>query len=427
MGKFLSLVLVALLTCNPVLICVAAAQQAQPASAPAFRVEELDQLVAPIALYPDELLAQIFAAATYPLQIVVAARWVAEPQNRELKGDALAKAVESEDWDPSVKSLVLFPAVLEMMSDKLEWTQKLGDAFLAQPADCFAAVQRLRHRAQSAGKLSSTPQQKVTTEANYIVIAPASPDVVYVPVYNPAVVYDAWPYPAYPPYAFPPPPGYYYGAGIAAGIGFAVGVGVVGGWWGWGRPNWSTGNITININRWNSIRGPTQLPANVNRANVWQLNPANRGGVPYRDAATRQRYANTVPGAAERRDYRGFSGTSAARPATLPATSNRQANLQRPANVNRSEAGNRPANVSRPANVNPSAKVGRPANVNPSAKVGRPAATGQRPSQLPAAGAFNPGNGAQARADMQRGLASRQQMSAPARAGGGRVGGGFRR
>ena len=163
-----------------------------------FKPEEIDALVAPIALYPDDLLSQIFMASTYPLEVVQANRWAS--QNQNLKGDALAEGLEKQDWDPSVKSLVNFPEVLSKMSDKLDWTQKLGDAFLEQQKDVMDAVQRLRAKAEAAGNLKTTEQQKVIVEEKVIKIEPASPQVVYVPTYNPTVVYGAWPYPAYPPY-----------------------------------------------------------------------------------------------------------------------------------------------------------------------------------------------------------------------------------
>ena len=194
--------------------------QAAVTALPVFKMEEIDQLMAPIALYPDDLLVQILTAATYPLEIVMAARWVADPKNAALKGDALTQALQAQSWDPSVKSLVPFPVVLKMMSDKLDWTQKLGDAFLAQEQDCFASIQRLRQRAQSAGKLTSTKQQTVTTQGQAIVIAPADPDFVYVPAYDPGVAYGAWPYPNYPPYYYPPPVGYGLATGLAAGLAF---------------------------------------------------------------------------------------------------------------------------------------------------------------------------------------------------------------
>ena len=170
-----------------------------------FKQEELDQLVAPIALYPDSLLAQILMASTYPLEVVDAARWA--KANQSLKGDALTAALEQQNWDPSVKSLVNFPQVLDMMNEKLDWTQKMGDAFLAQQKDVMDTVQKLRLKAYGEGNLKSTEQQKVVVEEEQktIIIEPAKPEVVYVPTYNPTVVYGAWPYPAYPPYYYYPP------------------------------------------------------------------------------------------------------------------------------------------------------------------------------------------------------------------------------
>ncbi|MFN3673181.1 MAG: DUF3300 domain-containing protein, partial [Bosea sp. (in: a-proteobacteria)] len=168
---------------------------------------ELDALVAPIALYPDTLLAQVLMASTYPLEVVQADRWLAA--NKTLKGDALKSAAEQQPWDISVKSLVATPAVLEMMSKNLDWTQKLGDAVLAQQPDLMDGVQRMRTRAYEAKKLASGPQQTVTVRQESgkqaIVIEPAQADTVYVPYYDPAVVYGSWPYPANPPYYFPAP------------------------------------------------------------------------------------------------------------------------------------------------------------------------------------------------------------------------------
>ena len=200
-----------------------------------FKQEELDQLVAPIALYPDSLLAQILMASTYPLEVVQAGRWV--KANQKLKGDALTAALEKQDWDPSVKSLVNFPQVLDMMNEKLDWTQKLGDAFLAQQKDVMDTVQKLRLKAYGEGNLKTTEQQKVVVEeeTKTIIIEPAKPEVVYVPTYNPTVVYGAWPYPAYPPYYYYPP-GYVPGAAL-----FSFGVGVaMGAAWGyaWGGCEW---------------------------------------------------------------------------------------------------------------------------------------------------------------------------------------------
>ncbi len=211
------------------------AAQTQPAP---FKPEELEQIVAPIALYPDALLAQIFMASTYPLEIVQAARWSKE--HPEVKGDAVAKEMEKQTWDPSVKSLVAFPDVLTMMNEKLDWTQKLGDAFLAQQKDVMDAVQRLRTKAKDAGNLKSSKEQTVKTEPapagapapQIIIIESPSPEVVYVPTYNPTVVYGAWPYPAYPPYYYYPP-AYVPGAAF-----FSFSMGVVVGGAIWGNCNW---------------------------------------------------------------------------------------------------------------------------------------------------------------------------------------------
>ena len=184
-----------------------------------YTPEQLDQMLAPIALYPDALLAQTLMAAGYPLEVVEAARW--SQANPNLKGDAAVAAVKDKDWDVSVKSLTAFPQVLKMMNDQLDWTQKIGNAMIAQQKDVADSVQRLRAKAAAAGNLKSTPQQTVTTQpagsGSTIVIEPANPQSIYVPYYNPAWAYGPWPYPAYPPPYYPPPP--YYGAALMSGDG----------------------------------------------------------------------------------------------------------------------------------------------------------------------------------------------------------------
>lgn len=210
------------------------AAQTAPAS-DRFNPEQLDALLAPIALYPDELLTQTLMASTYPLEIVQAARWLEQGNNKALQGEALSKALEAQPWDPSVKSLVPFPQVLLMLNSKLDWTQQLGYAVAEQQADVLSSVQRLRKQASDAGQLRSTEQHKVVVENQSIVIEPANPQVVYVPIYNPSVVYGTWPYPAYPPVYIPPLPAYPAATAFAAGLGFAAGVAVVGSLWGWAR------------------------------------------------------------------------------------------------------------------------------------------------------------------------------------------------
>jgi uncharacterized membrane protein YgcG len=207
----------------------------------AFKQEELEQILAPIALYPDALLTQVLMASTYPLDIVQADRWV--KQNKDMKGDALAKALEAQTWDPSVKSLVNFPQVLAMMSEKIDWTQKLGNAFLAQQKDVMDTVQDLRAKARAAGNLKTTKEQTVIVEKETIIIQPASTQVIYVPAYNPTVVYGTWAYPAYPPYPVYPP-------GYVAGAAFVTGVAVGAAWgYAWGHANWHGGDVNINVNQ----------------------------------------------------------------------------------------------------------------------------------------------------------------------------------
>ena len=180
------------------------AQQGGGGSPKKLSQEELAQLLAPIALYPDELVSQILMASTYPLEVVQADRWV--KSHKQSAGEVLAKQLEKEPWDPSVKSLVNFPVVLASMSEKLDVTTKIGDAFLAQQKDVMDTIQLLRKKAYEAGNLKTTKEQKVVVEKEIIVIRPADPQVIYVPTYSPTVVYGVWMYPAYPPYYYYPPP-----------------------------------------------------------------------------------------------------------------------------------------------------------------------------------------------------------------------------
>ena len=236
-------------------------------------------MLAPIALYPDSLLANVLVAATFPLEVVAADRWV--KQNKDLKGEQLNAALDKMGWDLSVKALVPFPEVLAMMSEQLEWTQTLGNAFLAQQSDVMDTVQNLRAKAQAEGNLQTTKEQKVEVKGEAIVIEPASPTTIYVPTYNPAVVYGAWPYPAYPPYPYYP-----YGGAVAAGVlGFAAGVAVGAAWNnGWGNWNWGGGSMNANINRNTNINS-----ARVSNVQTGKWNGGARNGrsppVPPEDAA----------------------------------------------------------------------------------------------------------------------------------------------
>jgi hypothetical protein len=260
------------------------------------------------------VLSQVLMASTYPLEIVQAARWV--QANPKVTGDAAVKAVEKEAWDVSVKSLVAFPQILLPMNEKLDWTQRLGDAFLSQQADVMAAAQRLRQQAHQAGTLKSNEQQNVVveqepaTQQTIIKVEPADPQVVYVPAYNPTVVYGAWPYPAYPPYYWPPPPAYYPGGYLAAGFAFGLGVVTVGAIF--GDCDWGNNDINIdvdkavNIDRNFQSNRPDRGQGQGGRTN-WQHDPSHRKGVAYRDQGTRNKYAAGAPGADARRDYRGHT------------------------------------------------------------------------------------------------------------------------
>ena len=304
-GRVLIAAAVSLLLAAPAPAQVAAPPPQQQAPAPAspaaagakaFSQQELDQLLAPIALYPDALLAQVLMASTYPLEVVAADRWA--KANPGLKDKALEDALQQQSWDPSVKSLAVFPQVLTMMSEKIDWTQKLGDAFLAQQKDVLATAQALRAKAAEQGTLKDTKKQKVTTEktesTTVIKIEPTNPEVVYVPTYNPTVVYGAWPYPAYPPYYYYPP-GYVAGGAL---LGFTAGV-IVGGAL-WGNCNWRGGDVNVNVNRYNNFN-----KTNVSNGN-WNHNASHRGAVPYRDQGVAKQYGRTPSADSASRDaFRG--------------------------------------------------------------------------------------------------------------------------
>ena len=254
------------------------AAAATPSATRSVSQQELDQLLAPIALYPDALLAQVLMASTYPLEVVEAARW--SKANPGLRDKALEDAMQQQRWDPSVKALTSVPTVLQQMSDKLEWTQKLGDAFLAQQADVMTTVQNLRARAQAAGNLQSTAEQQVRTEVaegkTVYIIEPAKPQMVYVPTYNPYTIYGTWWYPVPPYYMYPP--AYVYPPGLAFATGVFVGAAI------WGHCNWGYNSVSININSYNQFNRTT-----INNVN-WNHDAGHRGGVAYRDQGVAAKY-----------------------------------------------------------------------------------------------------------------------------------------
>lgn len=292
---------------------LAAAQTQQAATAPADQsaaklpADQLNSLVAPIALYPDPMLSQVLIASTYPLEVVQLQQWLS--QNKGLKDKALADAVQKQGWDPSIQSLAALPDVVKLLADNIKWTTDLGNAFLAQQDDVMAAVQRMRKTAQDKGNLKSSEQQKVevkTVESKQvIVIEQANPEVVYVPSYNPTVVYGAPVY-AYPPIAYPPPGYYAAGMAISFGVGVAMGAMWSGGWCcgcGWGNNNVTINNnnnfnrnSNANFNRNNVGNGnrASQRPAGGN--SNWQHNPQHRGGAPYSDRQLANKYGGTARG-----------------------------------------------------------------------------------------------------------------------------------
>jgi hypothetical protein len=235
-----------------------------PAPAP-FTNAQLDQMLAPIALYPDQLLTQVLMAATFPDQLIDAGKWLQDSNNAALKGDDLANALQPQPWDPSVKSLIVFPQIIAMMTTHLDWTEALGTAFANQEVATFARVQALRELAMKAGQLKSTSQIAVSQQESDIIIEPTDPNMIYVPVYNPAEVYGTWADSAAPPVYIPPPPGFYNGA-IGAGIGFSVGFGVVAPLWGWGHPDWRHHQVDVDPDRYRHITsqvGITRSPVNI--------------------------------------------------------------------------------------------------------------------------------------------------------------------
>jgi len=265
---------------------------------------ELDQMMAPVALYPDSLLSQMLMASTYPAQVEEAAKW--SKDHPDMKGDAAVEAVQDQAWDPSVASLVAFPQVLDMMGSKPDWVKQMGDAFLADSEEVMNTVQELRAKAKEEGNLETTEQQTVvvdkSTTQTIIKIEPADPQIIYVPSYNPLVVYGPWWWPAYRPYYYMPPPYYGYGSALAAGIAFGIGVGIVNSIW--GGFNWRRHDVNINVNRYNKININNRLT--VNKTNVaWKHNPINRKGVPYADRASRDKFGGKLSGADKRKDFRG--------------------------------------------------------------------------------------------------------------------------
>ena len=417
---------------------VLAAQSEQPKTdtekaAQKIPPDQLDSLVAPIALYPDPLLAQTLAASTYPLEIIQLQQWLAK--HPKLKDKELAAEVAKEPWDPAIQALAGLPEVVKRLSDDIQWTTDLGNAFLAQQSDVMDAVQRMRKKAQEKGNLKSSEQQKVETKVvekkTVIVVEQADPQVVYVPAYNPVVVYGP------PVYAYPPiyyPPAGYYAAGMAISFGVGVAMGAMwSGGWGWGC-GWGGNNVQINnynnFNRNVNVNRNINANRNVNanRTGTWQHNAQHRGGAPYSDRATANKYGGAARG----------ESLSNRQAAAQQRQTNRQAAAgERAAGAGGGAAGGERAAAARDAAGNRTAGAGGAAG-NRTAGAGGAAPTGERATAAREAaasgstgsrsqGTFGGGsggyNGSSTRAASNRGSASMGSRSG----GGARGGGGGRR
>jgi hypothetical protein len=289
-----------------------------PPAGPAWSPDQLANLVAPIALYPDQLLSQILVASTYPLELVEAQQWL--QQNRNLQGQQLVDAARQQNWDPSIQALVVFPDVITRLTSNVQWTTDLGNAFLAQQADVMAAVQRLRREAMDSGRLRSGPQESVTTQdqngQQAIVIQPSDPQVIYVPQYNPEYVWGPPVYGYYPPLWYP-----------AVGFGFGWGPGIFcggffGGWgwpaWGWGF-NWFGGGIFLNVGFFNHFGfhgyGYGHGYGGFGRGGfgraAWTHDPAHRMGVPYANRTVANRFGGNFASRGAGAARSGFAGSRA--------------------------------------------------------------------------------------------------------------------
>lgn len=400
--------------------------QQQAADQPLLTPDQLDDLVTPIALYADPLIAQILAASTYPLEVVQADRWV--QSNSQLQGTALTEAAAQQPWDPSIQALVVFPSVLSMMDKNLQWTTDLGNSFLAQEQDVMDAVQRQRQRASSSGKLTSNAQQTVQSSneggKTIIVVQPVQPDVIYVPVYDPVVVWGPPRWHPWPVFWYPPRPR--YGTVIAAGgFGFFIGISVGhyfnhwGGWnnWGWGC-GWRGRNVVINNNFYvvNNYRTPRGYVRN--GQSVWAHNPNHRAGVPYPNRRIADRVGYKLPPG--RPGYRpGSPGgrpgdRQGDRPGVRPVPGN--PGNGRPGTPGNGRPGDRPGQPgipeNRPGNPggNRHGQPGTPGNTRPGNPGGRPGtAPGGRPAPRNDRSAFNgiqTSAGDRAQIERDRGYAS---------------------
>jgi len=383
--------------------------------------DQLDSLVAPIALYPDQLLSQTLVASTYPLEIIQLQQWL--EKNKNLKDKALASAVQKQNWDPSIQAMAAFPDVVKRLADDIQWTTDLGNAFLAQESDVMNAVQRMRAKAQSKGTLKTSAQQKVETQTveegkQVIVVQQANPEVVYVPSYDPVVVYGPPVYP-YPPIYYPPPGYYAAGAAVAFGTGVALGA-AWGGSWGW-NCGWGHGDVNVNVNN-NYINNYNKN--NYNKGNYnkqggqWQHNPQHRGNAPYNRASASQvqnQLGSRGSGAGNRP---GGSAGEGNRPGGGAGAGNRPGGGAGAGNRPGGGAGTRPGGGGTGA---------RPAGGNAKNQIGNRSTSSGLSSASRGGGFGGGGSGNFARASSSRGGHSMGGGGFSRSGGGGRGGGGRRR
>jgi hypothetical protein len=410
--------------------------QEQAAQIPA---DQLDSLVAPIALYPDPMLAQVLAASTYPLEIMQLQQWLTK--NKGLKDKALVDAVSKQPWDPSVQGLAALPDVVKRLADDIQWTTDLGNAFLTQQSGVMDAVQRMRKKAKDAGNLKSTDQQKVETKVveskQVVVIEQSNPQVIYVPSYNPVVVYGPPVYP-YPPITYPPPGYYAAGVAISFGVGLAMGAAWGGGWGygcGWGNNDVNV-NVNNNFNRNTNVNGGNRVstqPVRGGGGGSWQHNPQHRGGTPYSDRSTANKYGGTTRGAsvsdrqatAKRNQAQtGSRGQSGSRPRDAQSAGQPRANDRSAGGAGGGRAGDSPSASN---NARGSANGGRTGDGSSAGdgarggdRGGPSATTNNKSSALGGGSSGRSGSSAQA-------SSSRGSASMGSRGGGGSRSGGRRR
>ena len=300
LAKSFQALVLGLMMVMPLLAVSPAVRAAEPASVE-FSQAELDQMLAPIALYPDALLSQVLIASTYPLEVIQADRWARS--NKDLKAEDALKFAENKDWDPSVKALVAFPDILKRMSEDVDWTQRLGDAFLSNEGDVMDAVQRLRKRAYATGNLEKAQHITVERDDNNIIIEPAEERIVYVPVYDTRVVYGNWWWPEYPPVYWHYPSSYTYVSGFYWGSSIHLGHSYF-----YSSCHWRDRRVVV-IDRHNHYDSNTRFYTGrsivrYEGSRHWSHNPAHRGGVAYHNNRLRENYRSTRPSYEHDRQYR---------------------------------------------------------------------------------------------------------------------------